>query len=118
MTARLWSWQALLACGLNKMPKWEQQFESKLVPRDGATAWWEMMWGGQTYGPVQVWLSPKRFKVMTQNVGKNDGKFCDKLVSLFLCEKSLSVGSVHHDEPLLPLPTTDNESVKGNPMLQ
>ena len=35
MTARLWSWQALLACGLNKMPKWEQQFESKLVPRDG-----------------------------------------------------------------------------------
>ena len=46
-------------CGLNKMTEEEKQFESKPGQRDGAMAWWEMMWDGQTCGAVPAWNFPK-----------------------------------------------------------
>ena len=74
MLAKPWSWRALSQSGLNKMPKWEKQFENKPGLRFGATASQERMWGRQTCGAVPAWWFPKRFEMMTQNVGRNNGK--------------------------------------------
>ena len=73
MLAKPWFWRALSVCCLNKLPKWEKQFENKPGPRFGAMTWQERMRGRQTCRAVPAWWFPKRFEMMTQNMGKNNG---------------------------------------------